>query len=551
MIVVNLLFIISAVFLIILGKYPNKAKDKRFSNQIQKFINRNYKFIILALFALIVLTSIYELKNIPYGLHVDEAGMAYDAISLTNFGMDRYLNKYPVYLINYGGGQSALYAYLAAILIKIFGYSKVIIRMPIVIIRLLLSVAAFYIIKDEESKTKNILLLSLLAISPYFIMQSRWGLDCNLLVGLVTIAICFFTKAIKKNSNILFIISGIMFGLSLYTYALSYLIMPLFLGIICIYLLVIKKVKFKQLVIFGIPLAILALPLMLMILVNNGIIDQINSFITIPKMLSYRGSEISIKNVFHNFYIFMTIFTFDNPFVFGKWLVYNATWQFGTIYYFTIPFAIIGAFYCFKNCIKSVKEKKFNNAIVFSVLFTCVIVCQLLICQPNINKANAVFIALIYFSVQGIYEVIKNRKSFAIIICSCLAINFMMFSNYYLKHYNDDNMDQYLFATCYLDALEYSKNLKKDYVYIDDDIAAEQYIYILLDNNISPYEFNKENIKTAFEGKNINYIMGIPSDISKDAVYIVKGNNANTLNKFKSLGFKNQKNCNIVTFYHE
>ena len=127
----------------------------------------------------------------------------------------------------------------------------------------------------------------------------------------------------------------------------------------------------------------------------------------------------------------------------------------------------------------------------------------------------------------------------------------MMFSNYYLKHYNDDNMDQYLFATCYLDALEYSKNLKKDYVYIDDDIAAEQYIYILLDNNISPYEFNKENIKTTFEGKNINYIMGMPSDISKDAVYIVKGNNANTLNKFKSLGFKNQKNCNIITFYHE
>ena len=42
------------------------------------------------------------LNEVPFGLHVDEAGMAYDAFSFANWGVDRYLNSYPVYLINYG-----------------------------------------------------------------------------------------------------------------------------------------------------------------------------------------------------------------------------------------------------------------------------------------------------------------------------------------------------------------------------------------------------------------------------------------------------------------
>lgn len=124
-------------------------------------------------------------------MHVDEAGMAYDALSLSKYGVDRYLNKFPVYLINYGGGQSAMYAYLTAILIKIFGYSIYIIRMPAVLLRFLLVISGFLIVKENKSKYQSLIFILLLAITPYFIMQSRWGLDCNLLVGFLTISIYF------------------------------------------------------------------------------------------------------------------------------------------------------------------------------------------------------------------------------------------------------------------------------------------------------------------------------------------------------------------------
>ncbi|MCM1468764.1 MAG: hypothetical protein NC086_11500 [Alistipes sp.] len=46
---------------------------------------------------------LYKLNSIPAGLNIDEAGMAYDAFCLLNWGVDRYLNPYPLYFYNLGG----------------------------------------------------------------------------------------------------------------------------------------------------------------------------------------------------------------------------------------------------------------------------------------------------------------------------------------------------------------------------------------------------------------------------------------------------------------
>lgn len=172
--------------------------------------------------------------------------MAYDALSLSQYGVDRYLNRFPAYLINYGGGQSAMYAYLSAILIKIFGYSINIIRTPAVILRLLIFISGLFIMKNENNKLKTFSFLFLLTISPYFIMQSRWGLDCNLMVGFLTISVCLLIQAITKNNIKLLFISGLLFGLTLYTYALSYIIVPILLFFYLRLPIIYKKNKYKR-----------------------------------------------------------------------------------------------------------------------------------------------------------------------------------------------------------------------------------------------------------------------------------------------------------------
>lgn len=437
-----------------------------------------------------------------------------------------------------------MYMYLTALLIKIFNYSVYIIKLPAIIFRLLIFICALSIIKKENNKLKTFIFLFLLSIVPYFIMQSRWGLDCNLLVGFLTISLYFFIQSITKNNNILLFLSGILFGLTLYTYALSYIIIPILLFSLCIYLLYIKKINIKKIIIIGIPVFILALPLMLMILINNGFINQIEGFITIPLLRNYRGAEISLANIFKNLYILLSIFSFDIDFA----LIYNSIPYFGTIYYCTIPFFIIGFIKCLRNFCNSIKEKEFNINVIFVFWFFSVLICQLIIDSPNINKSNAIFVPVIYFTTIGIVNIFQKNRTIILPILLILVLNFGLFFNYYFYHYNDETKWQHLFATNYLDAIEYSRNLQKNTIYIQDDLTAQEHIYILLYNSISPYDYSENNIETTYNNTQITYILGLPEEINSNSVYII-GNDQELLNKFEQLNFESTNFGTINVFY--
>lgn len=547
--IMDIIFII-IILILIYFSLSQKVRDckrlKTIYKKIEDIASNHHNILLFILFTLMIFTSIYKLGEVPYGMHVDEAGMAYDAYCIANYGVDRYLNRFPIYLINYGGGQSAMYSYLASILIKIFGYSIQIIRLPSVALRILCFISCFYIIRNDNSKLKNIIFLFLLSITPYFIMQSRWGLDCNLLVGFMTIGISFFINSILRNNKLILFLSGFFFGLSLYTYALSYIIIPILLLFICVYSIYIKKMNIKDLIIFGVPIILLAIPLMLMILVNNNVIDEINWIITIPQLKEYRGSEISLSNIFKNIYIFISIFSIDKDPI----LVYNSIPYFGTIYYFAIPFFLIGFIQGLKKLKLAFKNKKFEINSIFVFWFFSVLICQLVILDPNINKANAIFVPILYFITTGIFFVCKKKKEILIPIVLIFILNFMLFFNYYYYHYNEEHNNQFFFSTYYSEAIKFSKELGKSYVFIENDLTAQEYIYILLDNSISPYEYKENNIVTTSNNKTIVYILGIPEKINIENVYIV-GSNENTLKKFENYKFEYKKFGGLTVFYNE
>ena len=74
--------------------------------------------------------KIYKLDSIPAGFHQDELGSVYDAWSLLHFGTDKWRIPWPVYFLNYGDGQSALYTYLLLPFMAAFGISQAVIRTP-------------------------------------------------------------------------------------------------------------------------------------------------------------------------------------------------------------------------------------------------------------------------------------------------------------------------------------------------------------------------------------------------------------------------------------
>ncbi len=438
----------------------------------------------IIIFIIILLTAIfsrgYRLSTLPVGIHVDEAGMAYDAYCLATNGTDRWLNHFPIYLENFGGGQSALYAYLAAIFVKIFGLNLISIRIPAFLLSIVTIIMVYFTTKKQLGVKSAQLVSFLIVIMPWHIMASRWGLDCNLLAPMIMISICLLINAQDIKG---YILAGISFGITLYSYALAYLILPIFLTLILLYMLYTKKIKLVNLIPLGIPMFILAFPLILMILVNNGYINEIRGFITIPKLAEYRGAEIGFSNIKNNIGFVKTIFTNDG-------LTYNSLPEFGTVYNFSVILIILGAFIEFKNLIFNIKNKKFELNTVMFLLVGTVIFCLMLTVGPNINKANAIYIPMMFLIVSIMKMFYKKIKIIFWIFMILFIVFFVRFEYFYFYNYENIYGTQQYFEKEYLEVLEYVNE-----VYSDKEIhvltsTAEPYIYTLFLNKISPEDFN-------------------------------------------------------------
>ena len=507
------------------GIVLNKMKN------IKTFVEKNCtKIIFLIIIIIAILVRIYKLDQVPHGVNVDEAGMAYDAYCLSNYGTDRYLNHLPVYLINFGSGQSALYAYLASIFVKLFGFSIVAVRMPAVILGIIAIILSYYMVRDRLGEKFALTFMALISICPWHIMASRWGLDCNLLAPMSIISLFFLVKAKKWWG---YLIAGISFGITLYTYALSYIIMPIFLGLTIGYMLYTKKISFKNLIILGIPIAILATPLVLMILVNNNVIPEIKGFITIPKLWFYRGAEISLSNIKDNVIFLKKMFENDV-------LVYNSLPEYGTLYLFAPFLAIFGFFVEINNLVKNIKEKKFEiNSLM---LFLCIstIICMLLIVQPNVNKANCVYIPLIFLTVIALRHIYRNFKVFFEVMIVLYVISFCSFVNFYFNIYPQKYEYQPFFESDLIDSIRFvdkDEELSKKEVYINTT-SSQPYIYTLIENKISPYEFNEKINRTSRFLSYGKYHFEIDRVTNQNAVYIVQKSNEALVEELKIHGYK-------------
>ena len=162
-----------------------------------------YHFVLLFLFVIAVFLRLYKIDQIPLGLHIDEVGMAYDAWCLSQTGTDRWLNSWPIYLNNTGNGQSVLYCWLCSFLFRIFEVSFLQIRLPAIVFSLLTLFFGLKFVKLcwTDYSERLLLVAVLFVLVPYFTQNSRYGLDCNLMLGMSTIFFYFFAKAIYTSRS--------------------------------------------------------------------------------------------------------------------------------------------------------------------------------------------------------------------------------------------------------------------------------------------------------------------------------------------------------------
>lgn len=463
----------------------NIYKDKIDSIESKKdnFINKYYKWILAVLIIVTAITRFYKFGSIPQNIGVDEAGAAYDAYCLANYGVDRYLNKLPLYLINFGGGQSSLYAYSTVPFIKLFGANIISYRLPELIFFIMGIIVSYIVVNKFKDKKNALLYAFIIIICPWHIETSRQGLDCNLLAPMMMLDILLLLTA-KKNWH--YAIAGISIGITLYTYALSWMLIPIFLAFYIAYSLYMKKINFKQIIILGIPIAIFAIPFIYLILLNHGYVTETRlGIFTIPKLPFYREGEIKISNIWKlGTESISTVFLNEH-----------------SIYLFEIPFFIVGLIDGITSFIYSLRDRKFNFNGFITVAFLVLYISNLMVEVGTVNKINIVYFLLLYVITLGIIKVCEKSYVIPIMTLTMLCVLFVNFeveyfdTSKYETNFNKRYADKELTAiTKEIEANENNEDADKYFVVW---YKAEPYIYTLLHKKISPYELD--------ETKNKNY----------------------------------------------
>jgi len=503
-------------------------------NLIHKVINHK-RFYFISLLILGIMVRVIGFGKLPGGVNQDEAFSGYEAFLLANYGKDSWGYSFPVYLKAWGSGMNALQTYLAIPFVKLFGLSVYTIRLPMLITSCFSLYAFYAILKELFNEKVGLLGLFILAICPWHIGSSRWALESNLAPSFTLFGLLFFVKGLKNNKYLM--LSALFYGVSLYSYAITWIIVPFILIGLVLYSLYKKKINsIKYGLISTFILFVLAMPLILFLLVNNGLINEIRtSFISIPKLSSMRDSEISIRNLFkietYTRFLLVVLFQSDG-------LLWNGVDGFGTVYYISIPFIIYGIIISFKKMIVKFREKEFSwEFILLYVLIVCV-VCGNCISGVNINKINCIWLPLIMFLVVGLvsfFEVCKTYKSSIILLYFLFFICFLIS---YTGSYSENLKVNFKYGLG--EAISFVENRDNSKVIcIEDNIYYSQ---VLFYSKISLKEYQNsveyDNLSDSFvkvKGFS-NYYFGIDYDnLNKDYIYVVSVSNKEY---FESIGFK-------------
>ena len=425
---------------------------------------------ILGIFAIFL--HIYRLTTLPTALNVDEAGLWYNVRCLLNWGIDQKENSWPVLFANIWGEQSPAYAYLAFISCKIFGESLFAIRLPAVLNSILVLVFG-YLIVDNIFKNKkiNLIYIVLYTVTPYFTIISKMALDCNLMLGFSTAFLYCFLKSLDTHNIKWYVVTGFVCGLTFYTYALSYLMIPVFLVLSLVYLIAFKKVTLKEILAFVAPAIVLGLPLLIVQMVNILGWEEFQILgVTFTRFETARNGEFSfsISNIVFNLtcsliYIFKGL----------NGSIYNVPC--GYLLYPTSVFIVLGFIFIIRDFVISIKTKEFKpqNFLLFwavSILF----VISLLSEGRDVYQQCAIYFTYIVFAIYAMlnfYQMLKSEKAkkIAVLLLAIVYfVSFAHFSYFYFVEYDKFASETKLMADIVpeeLHELEGTTYFLKHYVY--------------------------------------------------------------------------------------
>ena len=432
-------------------------------NNKEKTENTKYRIMLLFAFILHIGVFIYFMVKKP--INIDEAMTVLNANSLAKSGTDILGEKLPIYFDTWlHGGQSPFATYLVAIMIKLFGYSLFVTRVPMFVFSMLGLIAFYKFLKEviPENETLINIAFCLACISPWHLYTSAFTLDCNFLPHIAMFGMYFLAKGINSTKSRYFVFSMLFFGLGFYCYILSAIIIPVLLAVLFLILLIKKKISFKNTIISVITIFIVAIPFILQGLVQFGIIENLNFLgFSISKMPYYsRGSELKLNNILENLgegiisLLFTDIYSFNAKGVNS----FNFANSFGSVA------LLAGVITLILNKIRKRNDFGiFLKAVIISTLVSSATVCSLTFYATALYRYNIYNYIFIIISAYGIYSVSKlfKKPRFKEVTSLLVATSLIITTYCFAYYYKNDVINTNTFYTSSIEeCLNYNKSNK-------------------------------------------------------------------------------------------
>lgn len=433
----NMLFWIGVILSVISAykMYLSKRMDGFCAGELQ-ISEKAYKslFVIGILAALFV--RIYRFGLVPGGFNQDGAMAAVDAKALADYGTDRFGMRFPVHLTAWGYGQmSALLSYLMVPFIKLFGFSTVTVRLPLLLASLGGLLCLYGFVRDVFGRKVGLIVFLFAAVNPWHILQSRWALDCNLYPHFFLAGIFLLNRTLKGRKRLGYLAASMaVFGLSMYCYGVSIYTVPLFLLAACVYLLASRRLSVLEALWSLAVYLFVAWPFIAVMAINFFGWETVETpLFTLPYFPdSVRSNDIVffssnvLLQLVENFKSLVRVTAMQ-----VKDLPWNDVQNFGTMYLFSMPFAACGLW-------GMIHEFRKKPGVVLLLLFLATGVwCGLATNGVNVNRLNIIYYPIMILSGAGIYQVLRwislPRLKYG--MAAAYALAFFLFARTYFTGY--------------------------------------------------------------------------------------------------------------------
>lgn len=424
----------------------------------------------------------YQFGAIPPGLNQDEGSLAYDAYSLLHYGVERHGFHFPVMLPSFGNGQSGtLAAYLSMPFIGALGLNVFSARALNFVCSILSFFVFYFFVKKVSDRPTALIGLFILVTNPWNIMMARWGLDCNLFPPFLLLGTYFLTLSVTRRWFLP--LAFLVFGLSLYTYAVAYLVVPLFLIGACVYMAWYRKLPAWPLL-SGLTLFLcISIPLVLFLVVNQWDLPSmrlgpltVNHLITgarYKEATSLFGSLL-IKDIVSNGKILWNLLAYQND-----GMLWNVLPAYGYMYLFNALFLLLGIGVLLRKTFVSIYSAL--SLILFWLI--AAVILGLVMFHTNINRVNCIIFPLLVCLSLGIAS-LRQWKIVLLFVLLANGIGFLSFTRTYFTTYPEKIGPQFFESLD--DAISFASNATPGPVCITRKNTRQPEVMVLFSQKMDP-----------------------------------------------------------------